>query len=65
MERLHCSSVWGERNDTGMGLMIFHRKTTIFCLERQETNKDGSSLDAVLSVFLRTKKHELKYGRLL
>lgn len=47
-----------------MELIIFHSKTTFFCFGRQEANKVGSTLDAILAVIVRTKKHELKGGRL-
>lgn len=47
-----------------MEQIIFHRKTTFFCFGKEEANKVGSSLDAVLSVVVRTKKHGLKGGRL-
>lgn len=47
-----------------MEQIIFHRKTTFFCFGKEEANKVGSSMDAVLSVVVRTKKHGLKGGRL-
>ena len=43
-----------------MELIIFHRKITFFCFGKEEANKVGSSLDAVLSVIVRTKKYELE-----
>lgn len=45
-----------------MELIIFHRKTAFFYFGKEEANKVGSSLNAVLSVIVGTKKYELQGG---